>query len=218
MTGTAPKALGKGAGGPQHPQHPWVMLEGGGQGDHVEGTTAPKGGAQGVPVPPAPGDGAGGCWARSTPSTGKDAPVAPMGGGQGHRGVTEPSTQGGGLVGWGSAPPGKPPPSSPCVTPAGLGSFTETSCGEGKPRHGGTRAPAGRGGSLQGAAPSRKEKGVKKHPTDAFATIPQPHGLVPVLPPFPLWFWGKKIKIAFSGFFFPYPVICRHRAAGPARA
>lgn len=108
------------------------------------------------------------------------------------------------MVGWGSAPPGKPPPSSPCVTPAGMGSFTETLCGEGKPRHGGTRAPAGRGGSLQGAAPSRKEKGVKKHPTDAFATIPQPHGLVPISPPFfPLWFWGKKIKIAFSGFFSP---------------
>lgn len=199
MTGTAPKALRKGAEqgrGTPTPTAPMGDAWGWGARRPRRGNHSTQGWCSGGPRAPSPRGWGWRVLGTQHPQHGEGCARSAhrrWAGGQGHHGVTEPSTQGGGLVGWGSAPPGKPPPSSPCVTPAGLGSFTETSRGEGKPRHGGTRAPAGRGGSLQGAAPSRKEKGVKKHPTDAFATIPQPHGLVPVLPPLlPLVVLGKK--------------------------
>ena len=142
------------------------------------------------------------------------------------RGRWDHSTQGGNSS---TAPRGKKVCSSPRAAPiprmalpapAGIGSFTETPCREGKPRHGSTRA---RGVVMCCRAKcqkqkKRKRKGKKKkkkHQRKHSAEAPQPHS------PrcgFEVEKEEKKKNHDDKCFFrcFSHPVICRHHAAIPA--
>lgn len=172
---------GEGAKGRRGPQHPRRVLS------KVLGTQHPQHG-EGCSV---------GQGARSTRSA-----RGRCSGGRGHHGVTEPSARGG-LSGVGTrSTPREAPAQLPMRHPRGDREFHRNFARGGETearRHPGTRR-AGRLAAGRSAKQKvkRGKKKKKKHPTDASATIPQPHGVVP---PFPLWFWGKKIRIAFSGFF-----------------
>lgn len=101
------------------------------------------------------------------------------------RGRWDHSTQGGNSS---TAPRGKKVCSSPRAAPiprmalpapAGIGSFTETPCREGKPRHGSTRARGVvmccRAKCQKQKKRKRKGKKKKKHQRKHSAEAPQPH-------------------------------------------
>lgn len=140
------------------------------------------------------------------------------------RGRWDHSTQGGnsstaprGMKVCGS-PRAAPIPRMALPAPAGIGSFTETPCREGKPRHGSTRARGVvmccRAKCQKQKKRKRKGKKKKKHQRKHSAEAPQPHS-----PRCGFEVEKEKKKNHDDKCFFrcfSHPVICRHHAAIPA--